>query len=115
MLQLLLLAEDIRVVLDEDFGLLPLVTRSVICGNVIKKYTRVSLSVCTDNEVLRYRYTVWSHYQYIPWALLLVHTGTSTLYQYKEVSQSMDNKVCRDKFCTESVSDKGASLSELYR
>lgn len=45
------------------------------------------------------------------------------LHQYTEVVQAwallsvkcMDSEVCTDKFCTESESDKGVSLTVLYR
>jgi len=59
------------------------------------KFTRVSLSVRTGGGVSR--------------------------YQYKEVAraslsvQCTDNEVCTDNICTDSASDKGVSLSVLFR
>ncbi len=59
---------------------------------------------CTDNEVLFH----WDQ-------------GVSLLVQRSGMGlglvmvQCTDNKVCKDKFCTDSVSDKGVSLSVLYQ
>jgi hypothetical protein len=67
------------------------------------------------------KYTLGSRYQYNPMSLFI---GTNALARASLSVQrgpgmglviSTYNEVCTDKFCTDSESDKGVSLSVLYQ